>query len=458
MLTFQDFLNVGEDVKNIMAFVRSAIFQHKTTPMYKTAVLADEYERRRNRTIVNYQKLLYTISGKAIPDNYSANYKLCSNFFGRFITQENQYLLGNGVTWENKQTEKKLGADFDTRLQEAGKNALIGGVAFGFFNLDRLQVFKITEFVPLLDEEDGSIKAGIRFWQIDDNKPLRATFYEMDGYTDFIWNRRETKDGQTEEYGEVLAEKRPYKLKMRYSEADGLEIYDGENYPAFPIVPLWGNPAHQSEIVGLQEAIDAYDLIKSGFCNTVDEASLVYWTLSNAGAMDDIDLVEFVEHMKTIKAAVTDGNAQAHTLEPPHASREVILTRLRNDLYDDAMALDTKQIAGGAVTATQIKAAYEPLNNKTDQFEYCVLDFLKGILAVAGIEDNPSFTRSTIINTAEELSNVLQAAQYLDGEYVTRKLLTIMGDGDKADEVLKRIDAENIERMNMIMAQQGGTP
>lgn len=453
MLTYQDFKDVGETTDHIIDFVHNAIYQHKATKEYKIAKMANEYARRRNTTIVNYQKLLYTISGQAVPDNYSANYKLCSNFFDRFNTQENQYLLGNGVAWENERTSEVLGKDFDTRLQEAGKYALEGGVSFGFFNLDRMQVFKLTEFVPLLDEEDGSIKAGIRFWQIDSGKPLRATLYEMDGYTDIIWNRR--GEDRQKEAGEILHEKRAYKVKVVYSEAEGETIYDGENYPTFPIVPLWGNPNHQSELVGLQEGIDAYDLIKSGFCNTVDEASMVYWTLQNAGGMDDIDLVQFVEHMKTVHASVTDGDAEAHTIEAPYASREAILTRLRNDLYDDAMALDTKQIVGGASTATQIKAAYEPLNNKADQFEYCVIDFLQGILAVAGIEDNPTFTRSTIINTQEEIQSVIQAGEYLDGDYVTRKVLTLLGDGDLADEILERIDAEGIKRMEIDDGGQG---
>lgn len=446
MLTYQDFLQVEQRDEQIMEFVRMAINQHKDTDLYKKAVIAGEYARRQNRTIMQYQKLLYTISGQAVPDNYSANYKLAHNFFGRFITQETQYLLGNGVTWGEESTGETLGKDFDTKLQIAAKQALIGGVAFGFFDLDHLQVFKVTEFAPLFDEEDGSIKAGIRWWQIDDSKPLRATLYEMDGFTDFMWSRRDENNNRQE--GEVLHPKRPYKLTINYSEADGEQIYDGENYPTFPIVPLWGNPEHQSELTGLREGIDAYDLIKSGFCNTVDEASMVYWTLSNAGGMDDIDLVQFVERMKTIRAAVTDGDAEAHTLEAPYASREAVLTRIRNDLYDDAMALDTKEITGGAVTATQIMAAYEPLNGKTDEFEYCVIDFLQGILQVAGVNDSPTFVRSTIINMQEAIQTVLQAAEYLDSDYVTRKILTILGDGDMADEMKADMERAEMERMN----------
>ena len=41
---------------------------------------------------------------------------------------------------------------------------------------------------------------------------------------------------------------------------------------------------------------------------------------------------------------------------------------------------------------------------------------------------------------------VLQAAEYLDDEYVTTKILTLLGDADKARGVLKRKDAESAER------------
>lgn len=446
MLTYQDFLLVGQDEKERMAFVYQAIDAHKSTELYKTAIIADEYDRHRNRTIMQYQKIVYDVMGKAVPDVWTANYKMASRFFNRFIVQENQYLLGNGVTWTNEATKERLGDDFDTQLQKAGKKALIGGVSFGFFNMDHMDVFGVDEFVPLPDEENGAMMAGIRFWQVDDTKPLRATLYEIDGYTDYIWNRRKMENGAYKWESEVLHEKRPYIEKVRVSEVDGEEIYDGENYPTFPIVPLWGNPHHQSEIVGLREQIDCYDLIKSGYANNVDEASIIYWTLQNAGGMDDIDLAQFVEKMRKLHAATTDDGVSAtpNTMDAPYASREALLSTLRADLYEDAMALDTKNIASGAITATQIEAAYDPLNAKTDQYEYCVVEFLNGILKVAGIEDKPTFTRSMIVNGQEELQMVLQSAQFLEQEYVVKKILNLLGDGDQAEEVLKRITENEI--------------
>lgn len=442
MLTMQDFYKIPDTDKDRIAFVRRVIDQHKATALYQNAKIADEYMKHQNRTIREYQKFLYTTTGQKVPDNWTANYKMASKFFNRFVVQENQYLLGNGITWQSDETEKRLGADFDTQVQKLGMMALWGAVSFGFYNLDHVEPFSVLEYAPLYDEENGAMMAGVRFWQVDAQKPLRATFYEIDGYTDMIWGQRDNQDGQ------ILHEKRPYIYKTKSSVADGTEIYDGENYPTFPIVPLWANPEKQSELVGLREQIDCYDLIKSGYANNVDEGAMIYWTINNAGGMGDVDLAEFVQRMKTLHATVMDDNAQAesHTLETPWQSREALLAKLRSDLYEDAMALDTKSIADGAVTATQIKAAYEPLNSKTDQYEYCVREFISSLLEIVGITDEPAFTRSIIVNSQEEIQLVLQSAQYLESDYVTRKVLTLLGDGDLADKMIEQIDADELNR------------
>ena len=439
MVTYQDLEKLNDD--EVMDFVKTTINKHKSSAEYKEAEVAEEYNRKRNKTIMDFQKLLYTVSGEAVLDNWSANFKLRSNFFNRFITQENQYLLGNGVQWDNEGTSEKLGEDFDTQLQDAGEKALVHGVSFGFWNMDHMDVFSFLEFAPLFDEETGALKAGIRFWQIDKDKPLRATLYELDGYTDYIWRPGEE--------GQILNDKRSYNLTMKGTDVDGMEIVDGENYKTFPIVPLYGNKQKQSEFVGMRENIDCYDLIKSGFANTVDEASYLYWIVNNAGGMDDIDLAKFVERVKTTHAASVEGNvrAESHMQDAPYASREALLGRLRSDLYEDAQALDVREIAAGATTATQIRAAYEPLNSKTDKYEFCVITFISNILDLAGIDDKPTFTRSAIINTSEEMGMLLQSAQYLEPTYVTEKILNLLGDGDRAEDMIKQILANQVKAL-----------
>lgn len=440
MKTYQDFLEVAEKSdRERMEFVLSAINNHKDSDLYKQAVIAKEYDAHRNVTIANFQKLLYTLNGKVIPDNYSSNYKLRSNFFANFITQETQYLLGNGVTLKKDENKEKLGAGFDTRLQDAAHDALVGGVSYGFWNLDHLEVFDVTEFVPLLDEENGALRAGIRFWQVCTSKPLRATLFEPDGFTQFI--RRSGEEMM------ILEPKRGYVSVEATSEIDGTELLAYQNYPGFPIIPMYGNRAKQSELVGQREAIDCYDLIKSGFANTVDEASIIYWTISNAGGMDEIDMARFKESMRRIGVGLVDDDgakAEAHTLTIPVEAREALLSRISDDLYRDFQMLDVTKLQGGQKTATEITAAYQSMDNKVDQFEYCVIDFLQALFKIVGIEDEPSFTRSKVTNQLEQTQMVLLAANYLDDETILNKLPWLTQ--EEVAEILKRKAAEEIDR------------
>lgn len=440
MKTYQDFLEVAEKSdRDRMEFVLAAINDHKNSDLYQQAKIAREYDEHRNVTIITVQKLLYTLSGKAIPDNYSANYKLRSAFFPIFMRQETQYLLSNGVILKNAENKKRLGKKFDNQIQDLARSALVGGVAYGFWNLDHLEVFTALEFVPLLDEENGSLHAGIRFWQVAANKPLRATLYEPDGFTQFI--RRSGKEM------EILAPKRGYISVEASSEVDGTEILEYQNYPGFPIIPMYGNRARQSELVGQREAIDCYDLIKSGFADTVDDASIIYWTISNAGGMDEIDMARFKETMRRIGVGLVDDDgakAEAHTLTIPVEAREALLSRLSDDLYRDFQMLDTTKIQGGQKTATEITAAYQQMDNKVDEFEYCVGDFLYQLFALIGIDDDPTFTRSKIVNQLEQTQMVLLAASYLDDETILSKLPWLTQ--EEIANILKRKSAEELER------------
>ena len=443
--TYNDLLDIGENERDRMAFVLDAIREHKGSDFYKDAEVGERYYRQ-DTDILRYVKTVANHLGQKVPDIWSANNKIATNFYNYFTTQKVSYLLGNGVTFKNEDTKKKLGKDFDKRMQDCATAACNGAAGFGFFNLDHVEVFKVAEFVPLWDEDDGGLKAGIRFWQIDDSKPLRATLYELDGYTEYI--KRKNEDVA------VLCNKRPYKQIIRKSEGDGETILDGENYPGFPIVPMW-NINKQTDLKGNKGNIDAYELILSGLVNNADEGEMTYWVLKGLGALDDdMSLVQFKEHMKLIGVANIgddeNANATPHTVEPPFAASAEALNRLEKQLYKDFMALKVEDVSAGSITATQIQAAYEPINQKTDQFEYQVTEFINGILALAGIDDTPTYTRSKIVNVDSDINMILTAAPYLTDEYVTEKILTLLGDADMIDTVLQQKAQEQANRFTTV--------
>lgn len=440
MKTYQDWLAVGENQQNQIDFIRALINEHKSSELYRIARDAVDYDKRQNTTIMNYRKWLYDASGKAIPDNYSANYKLPSGFFPRFVTQLNQYLLGNGVNFDKDGIKEKLGANFDVQLQRLGRAALVQHVAFGFWNLDHLDIFEFLEFAPLYDESTGQLRGGVRFWQLSADKPMRVIFFEEDGYTSYI---------ETDEKNLVVEKEKAAYIKRAVVEKSGEVIaQEGMNYNGFPIIPLYANPHKQSELVGIREAIDCYDLIKSGFANDVDEATMVYWLITNAGGMDAKDLADFMRQLKQQHAATVDGDAgvsvNPYTAEAPYQARQAYLETLKNDMYEDFQIINVNQLSSGNKTATEIRAAYEPMNNKADQYEYCVLTFLHALFEIVGIEANPTFTRSMIVNENEETQMVLSAAQYLDDETVLRKLKWLTP--EDVEGILERKADDDINR------------
>ena len=451
MKTYQDWLEVADGSESSrMEFIKALIEEHKASKIYRQAVDAENYFKGQNTTIKAYEKVLFNSRGQAVPDYFSANHKLATRFFYRSVMQANSTLLGNGVSWKDGAGGKALGLDFDRKLIKAGRNAQVGGVSFGFYNNKKVEVYSVTEFAPLFDEETGALMAGARFWQVDNSKPLRVTMFEINGYTEYQYDKDHPN-------GMVRANKRPYIIIKQTSAAFGDEIYDYRNYPTFPVVPCWANENKQSELVPLKATIDCYDLINAGYANDISDTELIYWTITNAGGMDDVDLVEFIDKMRKLHAAQTDADQviQPTTIDVPFAGREALLERLEKQLYKDSMSLNTYDIAGGAVTATQIQAAYEPLNEKLDAYEAEITDFISRLLVVAGVEDEPTYTRSVIVNKAEEVSIVLNSAMYLDNEYVTEKILTILGDKDRVQEVLDNQAAAALERLAAAQMMSG---
>ena len=433
---------VGDNEQARIEFIRSAINAHRESSAYKTAADAEEYYNGLNPTINRYEKIIYDMQGRAHTDMWTANHKLASRFFGLAVDQEVSYLLGNGITFADKSTPQKLCADFDQEVMDAARAAKIAGVSFGFWDLTHLRVFHLQEFVPLYDEENGALMAGIRYWQVAPDKPLRATLYETDGFTEYF--QPKNKDM------EVMQEKRSYKLIERKAAVGGTEIYDGGNYPSFPIVPLKNNRRCLSEIVGKRNTIDALDLASSNMVNNVDEGNLIYWVLSNCQGMDDLDDAKFIERLKTTHVAHANGDdgakVESKTIEAPYAGTQTTIDMLKKKLYEDFQCFDAAAVTAGDHTATAIKASYVPLDLKTDKFEAEVTRFIVEILRIAGIDDKPSYTRNQIINKTEETQALLLGAQYYDEEYITKKLLTINGDIDQYEDMVKRKAAEEIDR------------
>lgn len=444
--TYQDFL----EAEDVTKFVGSAISTYKQSDMYKTARLADEYDAQLNPTVSATVRTLFNVQGAKVEDRTASNHRIASNLFRRLNTQRCMYSLGNGVSFVDPyeaqegdidQTKEALGPHFDHIIKEAGYHALIHGVSYLFWDVTGAYEFKATEVVPLVDETDNSLMAAIRFWQLDSNKPLNAVLYEVDGYTQF-----QTVNGKLQ----VTKEKSAYSITYEYSEAGETVVTSEDNYTALPVVRMYGSRLKQSTLVGMQEAIDAYDLILSGFANDLSDCAQIYWIVENYGGMTDDDLAQFLDRLKLNHIANADtqggGKVTPYTQEVPYQARKAFLDDMKARIYEDFGGLDVHTIAAGA-TNDHIDAAYQPLDENASDFEHWVSDAIVQLLSLQGIEDTPIFKRQRISNQKEQVEILVQEAAWLDEATILRKLPNVTP--DEVQAVLSASEDEDIERFGI---------
>lgn len=461
MITYQDYLAAvsneqGEIVPARLAgFVQYAIDDHRGSDDYKIAQDADLYDRQKNVTINEYVRNIYTLAGAPVEDFTASNNKIASNFFHRLNTQRCTYSLGNGIHFADDTDDnfkESLGWRFDNDMFNLAYDALIHKVCFGFWNVNRLFVFPFTEFVPLWDEATESLRAGIRFWQIDNNRPMSATLYDEDGWTMFR-SIKVKKEGARDEFVYKLTmdgEKRPYTKTIWANPAgDVVEVLGEEQYSGLPIVPFWGSKRRQSTLVGMRQSIDSYDLIRSGFANDLTDCAEIYWMIENYGGMTDEELARFRDRLKInhiVEVATGNGGSvRPYTQDIPFQARQTYLDLIKKGIYEDFGALDVHQVSADS-TNDHLMAAYQPMDEEADDFEFQCIEFIMQLQNVMGVEAKmPIFKRNMIVNQREQVDMVMQEAEYLDTETVLDKLPNITP--DEVQEILRRRDAEDRDRM-----------
>jgi len=457
ILTYQDY-EEAVAAGDVLNFLAKAIAQHVGSEEYDMALVADEYDHQRDVTVNNYTKFIAEHSGSTLVNATAANNRISSNFFHRLNTQRCTYSLGNGVDFADAHVKDRLGSQFDRDFYRLAYYALIHRECFGFWNLDRLYVFPLTEFAPLYDEENGALRAGIRFWRVSSGKPMTAVLYDETGFTKY----RTKDEGAGYDFQEVEPH-RAYITRGIRTQAGGFEVTGYENYSTLPIIRMKGSNLYQSTLVGMRERIDSYDLIQSGFANDLQDCAQIYWIIENCGGMSDADLQSFLNKLNRDHIATADTKGmgvESNSLRPyvqevPFESRVAYLQHIRTAIYEDFGALDVKNIAAGDRTATEIEAAYQAMDENADDFEYQCIDFIQRILALIGVTGEaavPLFKRNRIANQLEQTQMIMLAAPYLDEETILDKLPWVSV--DEVAAILEKRSAEEAEQTEEAPAEE----
>lgn len=426
-VTWQDYL-ASEDRG---ALLLEAVQRFKASRSFTNALEANCYFRGENtrvarKTILRARKIEGRDAQgrkrvKATTEDVVGN-RIGSGFLFRFVTQQNQFLLSEGVTLPES-VKSRLGADFDHQLERLGERALLHGCAWGYWNADHLEVIEMAKnsfsgFFPLLDEMSGEMKLGVQFWQIAAERPMYVRVFDKEGVQVF---RRERDTLQQ------VGPRESYR-RTRRTDALGSVITEEPGYGKLPLIPLRANTDGLSEFTpAIRAKIDAYDSILSDFADNLDRANDVYWVLNNfGGTMDEVaELLEQISRVKAV-ANISDGmggsaTAEPHTIEVPYAARRAALDLLEHSLYQDYMALDMDALTGSSLTNVAIRVATANLNLKADRYEWQVRQFMLALLDLIGSPcRDVRFKRQPIANESETVADIAVMRQDIDQETALR--------------------------------------
>ena len=451
-LTYNDFIKLT-DQKDRIDFIFGAIDRYKGSNFVRKAIEAEKYFKAENVTINKRPKWKMTKTGKEM--TFSKNI-MVSDFFYRFILQQNQFLLANGVQLKNLDEKDKLGFGFDKILETLGEKSLIHGVSWGFWNNDRLIDFPAIQdegnkgFFTLVDEMTGQNMIGVRFWQIADNKPMYVEVYDENGFTTYS---REPKENRVD----LVIAHQSYKRVVQKDKLGEILLRE-EDYGMLPIVPLYANEYKRSEFKdSLKTKIDMYDKIASDFGDNLERTNDIYWVISNFGGTSE-EIKEMLAEIEEVRATYTvaDGlgnsSAEPHTIEVPYEARQTALKILEKQLYSDFMALNMEQLTGISLTNVAIRTATANLELKANKYEWQLFQFMQKILALAGIyTEDIKFKRQYIANESETMKMLVMCKDDL----THRKRLEInpLIEPDEVDIILaefeeeKRIAEEKAEKI-----------
>ena len=291
--TYQDWLSSNDR----LTLMQQVISRYKASQDFLLALEADDYFHARNRAVAKKvilradavtreetdehgKRVTRSLQRREVPGN-----RIYSNFLFRFVTQQNQYLLGNGVTLEDAAQKARLGMGFDNALQRAGEKALLHGVCWGYWNSDHLEVIPaatdaLSGAVALLDERTGEAGVVIQFWQLSAQRPMYVRLFEPDGLTEY-----RTVDGGMVEF----APKRAYRLTM-VRDGAGSYVAGAENYGRLPVVPFYAN----------------VDTTPEYLSNTTGDVSTdnFYWASRLLAAMADASYAKSVFHIERYTLSV----------------------------------------------------------------------------------------------------------------------------------------------------------
>ena len=486
--------------------IKELITQFNMSDIKKKMLEGERYFRNQN-DILKKDLKTYTVFDqktgnkmKLVNENKSDEH-LPHGFYPKQVNQKKAYVCGKPITityntpinGEKNETiktaEKKmnnmiwnvLGANFEklikNRLKEAsnkGRSWLHPDYLEGRFTLKRLPS---EECIPIYDNETQTYLIGfIHFYTIQDltgDKPEDRIYVEY-------WDKQEvryyieTKVEDTTIFLEDVTRPRPecHWYREIYDNAlNNLKKVEKHSWGRVPFIEIENNEEKTTDLEPIKPLIDAYDLIDSGFVNTIEDLKEIIWLINGYGAEDLLALIKNLKVNGVARTNDTAGKIDAKLLPIPYEARQALLKGLKELIYEFGRAVDTsnKDLIGQAPSGVSLEFLYTDLDMKADdsiggltsaiyEILWYVLQDLKMQgkipLEVNEFDFKIEFNKSRIFNETEKINALSN-----DTVISTRTKLEkhpLVDDVDVEMQRLKEEKAENMKMQSQIFNASGG--
>lgn len=448
--------------------------------------LATDYKQNMKSGVDYYNSLhdildhlnYYTIDGQKQVDKVKANNKTPHPFHKILVDQKTAYVAGNPIAITVSSDDEKvkeyqkeltlqLDESFDDLVNEWIKGSSNKGIEWVHFYVDgkgnlNYCIVPAQQIIAVYDTQyQDDLVYVIRFYVYD---LISATGETQQRYKVEWWTKEKVEYWVQTENSQFIHDAsypiNPAPHWYSFNTEDESQRED-ISWGKVPFVPLQNNSENQSDLHPVKPLIDAYDKVKSGWLNDLDDfAQLIYILKGFQGLRNETsagysELGLFISNLKNDKAIAVESDGAVSTLktEIPVEAREKFLKLTRQEIFYFGEGVDVgdEKNIGQAPSGIALKFLYASLDLKANRLirklKTSLKEFVWFVTEYINITKNKEYDYEQISFTINK-SQIFNEKEKIDGLVASNGMLskkTILENHPYVDDVseeMKRLADE----------------
>lgn len=406
----------------------------------------------------------YFRDGELQENKSKANNKIVHPFHTNLVNQKADYICRNPLTMgiageKNGEAEavsyrSKLIDILNERFDDVVYDWVLGAGQKGFeavhFYIDpngelKYCIVPAEQIIPIYDTQyNNELQYVIRFYGVDyiGSKGEKIKRYKVEW-----WSRtnveyfEQTEDGSFIHDGNYAINPYPHWVSSFVIGGEEKETV-AHSWGRVPFVLLWNNSRMTTDLKPIKTLIDAYDKVKSGWMNDIDDfQELIYVVkgLANASQEFSAGMTELGMFIKNIKedgavAVEEDGDVTTLRAEIPVEAKEKFLALTTAEIFyfGEGISLSEKTLGvSHAPSGVALKFLYLPLDMKADRLilklKSALKDFVWFVTKFINDRDQSNFdynkvtftvNKSMLFSESEKIQSLVASQTMLSKETI----------------------------------------